>query len=238
MRRHVLAASVAIALCPALASGHALLLNPHPRSTEDGNKVGPCDSTPVANPLRSTFQVGSTIEVEWMETIEHPGRYRIAFSPDGDGGFEQNVLMTMVDNKPAAPQNWKVPVKLPDTPCENCALQLIQCMTPVGADPATAPCSNYYSCANIRLVAELPDAGPGAPDAGGASLDPDGGPSGADAGPIASDDGVGGPPGLGLCAQVPGAPGREAGSLVFAVLAIGFALHRRRARVFVRRRHR
>ena len=140
---------------PSLASAHALLKEPPPRSEEDGNKVGPCDTTPVADPPRTTYAPGQTIEVEFIETVDHTGSFRIAFSPDGDTGFDENVLVPEIaDPNNPVPMNRKVLVTLPTTPCENCVLQLIQCMKDGGA----TQCSNYYSCANIRIDASAPPA--------------------------------------------------------------------------------
>jgi hypothetical protein len=125
--------------------------------------------------------------------------------------------MEVVDDK-IAPVNWQMPVTLPSTPCEGCALQLIQCMTPPGEDPATAACSNYYSCANITLVAADGDAGPGGPDAGAGG--PDGGAGGPDGGGGGqNDDPSSEAPGL--CAA---APGGQGGSIWLVFGLAGFAL--------------
>jgi len=227
MKRLLIVSSFLVAAAPAAVSAHAKLLDPPPRSAADGNKVGPCDTTPDPNAATTTYMAGSTINVEWMETIEHPGRYRIAFAPTNDTGFDDNILMEVVDDK-TAPANWSVPVTLPSTPCEGCTLQLIQCMTAAGADPATAPCSNYYSCANIRLVTVADDAGPDAPDAGADA--PDAGAAGPDAsGGGGDDDGTGDPPGLGVCSAAPGGHGSAWLALGLGAFALGLGLARRRA---------
>jgi hypothetical protein len=221
MKPTILALSIAASLAvPAVVHAHALLLDPPPRSDTDNNKTGPCDTTPVAAPPTTTYTAGSTITVTFGETIDHPGYYRLAFSPGGDMGFDANVIADMIPddvnaNSPALKMRTQQ-ITLPATPCEGCTLQLIQCMNEGGA------CSNYYSCANIRLVAADGDAGP---------IDGDAGPGGADAGPGGGsdagngvDDGVGEPPGLGCSSS------RGAGGLAGALLvALAIALSRRRA---------
>ncbi|WP_455208858.1 SCE4755 family polysaccharide monooxygenase-like protein [Kaarinaea lacus] len=121
-----------------------------PRSISDGIKTGPCGNFPRSqNP--TTFDAGQQITVEWEETVNHPGYFRIAFSPANDQGFEDNVLYQVDDTQDDqnVPHNYSATITLPDTACEDCSLQLIQYMTE--RDPPTL----YYSCADIRLVANI-----------------------------------------------------------------------------------
>ncbi|MCI0505969.1 MAG: lytic polysaccharide monooxygenase [Gammaproteobacteria bacterium] len=122
-----------------------------PRSYSDGIKTGPCGNIPrTQNP--ATFDAGQQITVEWEETINHPGYFRVAFSPEGDLGFDDNVLYQADDNQDDlnVPHFYSAAVTLPNEACENCTLQLIQYMT--DRNPPTL----YYSCADIRLVANTP----------------------------------------------------------------------------------
>ncbi len=222
------AAAGVLLLVPSVAGAHALLLDPPPRSAEDGNKTGPCDTTPIAAPTRTAYAPGQTFTLEFMETIDHPGHFRVAFAPEGEVGFDQNILVDNIADKVGGNMNYQVQVTLPTTPCENCTLQLIQCMTDGGQ-----PCSNYYSCANIRIGADVPDAGPG-PGPGTADAAP-GAPdagvgSGADGGnPV--DNGVGDPPGIG-CSAAGGGRGSTSPLTVAAMLGFGaaFLLVRRELR--------
>ena len=88
---------------------------------------------------------GQTITVTWAETVNHPGYYRIAFSPSGDTGFDANVLMNNIPNPAGLQATNSATVTLPATPCTQCTLQLIQVMT------ESTPPSNYYSCADITI---------------------------------------------------------------------------------------
>ena len=223
---------LAIVLAPALAQAHAVMLDPPPRDPNQ-IKIFPCGGagpTPAGSSLRTTLQAGSTITVEFAETVQHPGYFRIAFSPDGLTGFDQHVLVPMIADTNGS--HYTAQVQLPSTPCDNCSLQLIQCMD--GAMPPVASCSNYYSCSDLVLTAgpggggggadaSVPGGGPGpgAPDAGG------GGPGG-DPDPGAADPGV-----TGACAI--GMPGRpEAGNggpwLGMLLVGVGVVAGMRRAR--------
>lgn len=131
-------------LQPAWAFAHARLTSPTPRNTA-ANKTGPCGSPRTAN--ATTFAPGATITVTWTETINHPGYYRIAFSPSGDTGFDANVLLNNIPNPAGLQANNSATVTLPTTPCTQCTLQLIQVMTDDN------PPTNYFSCADITISA-------------------------------------------------------------------------------------
>ena len=122
-----------------------------PRSDNDGIKSGPCGNDPRSlSPVE--FSPGQQITVEWEETINHPGYYRIAFSPANDQGYDDNVLYQVDDDQDGAdvPHYYSATITLPDIECDDCSLQLIQYMTE--RNPPTL----YYSCADIRLVADNP----------------------------------------------------------------------------------
>lgn len=129
-----------------------------PRTNSTGEKSGPCGPvgpTTLAS-KRKVLQAGADLLVEWQETINHPGHFRIAFSPDGVTGFDDHIIAdNIVDtqNTSVSGTNYHLyskTIKVPDTLCDTCSLQLIQVMTENPASP-----SNYYSCADIRIVADL-----------------------------------------------------------------------------------
>ena len=176
------ACASALALFASNAAAHIELLDPPPRYSLPSNKACPCGdgagnrtcNTTAAqstDPNRSTnvttFEAGSTITITAEEYINHDGRMRVAFDPEGAdlADFNQNILHDEADPNEPSGRMWEFEVTLPSTPCESCTLQVIQVMngnttTPV-MDPA--PMSTYYSCADIRLVA------PGTPLEGGGS---------------------------------------------------------------------
>lgn len=217
----MLRAGVAIVLSCLLGSSawaHTRLTYPAPRSPSDGLKIGPCGGVPPGTP--NLIAVGSTITVVWNETIDHPGYFRIAWSPPGDQGFEQNVLLDHIQDQvcTSPPCEYRADVTLPDQPCQGCALQIIQFMG------TAAPYSPYFSCADVDLVdpSEIPDAGVPLPDAGASVGDVDAGaPGGSDAG-----IGGGGATGVnGGCAA-----GGQGGGGALALLGIALAVTRRRRR--------
>lgn len=113
-----------------------------PRSTNAGIKTGPCGGFQrIATP--KVFQAGSSINVEWEETINHPGRFEIYFSPADDANFV--LLKTIIDTKNGGLSSTSI--TLPNTACTACTLQLIQVMTENPDSP-----SLYYSCADIQLT--------------------------------------------------------------------------------------
>jgi len=117
-----------------------------PRSSSDSLKTAPCGG--VARGLSAaTYAPGETITVSWEETINHPGRFEISFSPAGDTGWQ--LLKTVNDttnNTNDLPHQYSTTVTLPTTPCTACTIQLIQVMT----ENPSAP-SYYYSCSDIKI---------------------------------------------------------------------------------------
>jgi Copper acquisition factor BIM1-like len=143
---------LALALLSGTASAHITMTSPTPRTTE--NKTGPCGA---AGSTRGTkiarFAPGETITVEWDETVDHPGHYRIAFDDDGDDVFvnpnnpDDNFAFTLMEPIPDKDGgHYAQPITLPATPCTNCTLQLMQIMTTqVPYD------SFYYQCADLTI---------------------------------------------------------------------------------------
>lgn len=119
-----------------------------PRSTADGLKTGPCGNIPRTN-TSTLLAPGQTIEVEWEETIDHPGSFKFSFSAANDLGFETNLLKEVPDtqNSGPLPHFYKTSITLPNVTCSACTFQLIQVMTD------RTPPTFYYSCADIQLVA-------------------------------------------------------------------------------------
>jgi len=116
-----------------------------PRTNSTGLKEpAPCGgvartSTPVV------LQSGSTVNVQFEETINHPGYFRISFSSASDSGFDENILVPNIPEVPAT-RFYTQSITLPDIECSDCTLQLIQVMTD------RTPSTNYYSCADIQLT--------------------------------------------------------------------------------------
>lgn len=166
-----------VAFFSSSAAAHIELVEPSPRYALPGNKSCPCGegdsnrqcdvpASESTDPNRSTnvttFEAGSTITVVAEEYIDHAGRMRVAFDPEGAdlSDFNDNILMDVADPGEAGlsmanPRVWEFQIQLPDMTCENCTLQIIQAMHGDTMNPVMdpAPLSTYYTCADIRLVA-------------------------------------------------------------------------------------
>lgn len=156
---------------------------------QKGGPCGPGgfdDVQPVPMSMKiTTVTAGDMLMVEFDETVHHPGWFRIALAEDPND-FEEidfpnaancNYDMSKVPTEPhgnvladglgmdtnigGANRKFMEMVKLPDTPCEKCTLQVIQVM----ADALHAPpdCI-YYHCAELKI---LPKSGAGAAGSGG-----------------------------------------------------------------------
>jgi predicted carbohydrate-binding protein with CBM5 and CBM33 domain len=165
MRAVVLAS---ILVLPALASAHIQLKAPAARTTEQ--KSGPCGATGSKRGTNvTTYQPGETITLEWDETVDHPGHYRVAFDSDGDNDFinplrsTDNFSFTLME--PIADKTggkYTQQITLPTTPCENCTLQLMQVMQ------VNEPYNSFYwQCADIKIAGDAPDPDPDPETSGG-----------------------------------------------------------------------
>ncbi len=150
---------------PATVTAHIALKVPSTRTVEQ--KAGPCGSaSSVRGANVTTYAPGQTITVEWDETVDHPGHYRIAFDDDGQDAFvnpsrsTDNFAFTLVDKiADTTGGRYTAQVTLPTTPCTNCTLQLMQVMT------TTEPYNSFYwQCADIMIAGDVPPPGKDEPD--------------------------------------------------------------------------
>ena len=169
-----------------IALAHMAIEEPAPRYPSDGstaNKACPCgvgdsnrfcdDPNDRSDPDRSTdvttYTAGDTITMTWRETIGHAGRWRVAFDADGADmtDFNGTILLDIPDPAGTAGNTgngnlWEVQVTLPDLPCDNCTLQLVQMMDGNTVDPVADPIgrSSYYQCADIVLLSDTEEPAP------------------------------------------------------------------------------
>jgi hypothetical protein len=179
-RLSVVAGFAGVSLASSLASAHVRLVSPMPRypspaSEQGGNdaniKTGPCgmagDSRTTDMSRITVLEPGATIGVQFNETIDHPGFYRISFDDDGQDAFVAPSSRAMVQTGPTFTLPvlidnvtdemrggmHTIMVTLPNVECERCTLQLIQVMVNETAqtwDPAPGQ-DIYYTCADIAL---------------------------------------------------------------------------------------
>jgi hypothetical protein len=189
------------------ASAHIKLKSPTSRDPNTELKSAPCGpDVSMRGSTMTMFTSGQKIMVEWDETIQHPGHYRIAFDSDGqdfpdptsftdvatankDLGNGVVVLLDGIADMSGAVVGktpYKAEVTLPDIECNNCTLQLIQVMT--DKSPYGNGDDIYHECANLVLK----KAGGAAAGSGGAGAAGSSGAAGAAAGRGAAGGGTAG----------------------------------------------
>jgi hypothetical protein len=161
-----------------LASAHIELLEPQARYgiAANGNKACPCGEgssnrtcavpTERSDPNRNEDRVltltgGTEFVFRFDEYVGHSGRYRIAFDDDGADldDFNAHPLADIPDPGGSSGnigegRIWEIPFTVPNTPCDNCTLQLIQVMDGNMTTPVTDPVGRgtYYQCVDIVIV--------------------------------------------------------------------------------------
>jgi MYXO-CTERM domain-containing protein len=213
-----------------VAEAHIHLLQPMARQTTtqgDPQKEMHCGSSTLTRTAArtSTYLPGATVTVMWAETINHPGWFRIAFQPAGEG-FALPIAGAGADRFPdvdatgttdaagalilkdrIADGTLQTEITLPNMECATCTLQFIQVMTnnpPYDIDQGAANNDLYFNCADITLAANAPDAGMQVGSGEDAGVDPGGGGpnSGTESGGCTTGSGAGLPAGLALLGLV------------------------------------
>jgi hypothetical protein len=191
--------------CARPAAAHFHLVKPPSWLKEDmlggPQKGGPCgpggydnvNPTPTSGAV-TEFHAGETIEIDWVDTIAHPGYFRIALAEnrddfknptivqDGSCNFDEsmvpktasgNVLADGVHFRTrngfnAAPgMMFSQMVTLPNQPCDKCTLQVMQVME---NDIKSLSQCYYFHCADIKILpAGAPSSTGGTSGGGGAS---------------------------------------------------------------------
>jgi uncharacterized protein (TIGR03382 family) len=195
--KYVIAA--ALTAIPGIAAAHITLMDPPPRTTMEKNRH--CGDPAAPRKTPKVYAPGATIMVKWLETIDHPGHFRISFDNDGNDffvppnatattvGMDPTVMIDLIadvqGNFPIQGRMYMKAVTLPNIECTNCTLQVIQLMT--DKPPYTTATSSddiYYQCADIQLSNTAPpmvDAGV-PPSGDAATVDPPAGEGGCSTG--------------------------------------------------------
>jgi hypothetical protein len=180
-------ASLAVAaatICSGKAAAHALFEEPAPRDQRDGYKDGsPCGVGFDPSQPATKYAPGQTINVRWLETVDHSGCFLVELSAGGDQDFQ--ILGRKSHSNPpspeatsAEPRRWNMDVTLPASECLGCTLRLRQLMldADVIADACTAvgaPVGSIYTtCANVTLANGGPASSPDPAPDGGCSVRP------------------------------------------------------------------
>ena len=127
-------------LVPSVAWAHVALVDPPPRSGDNGLTAEPCgDVAPTGNPKQ--YMAGETITVTWAIGTSHGGTLRIELAEMNDMGFDEHVLAMDISDAEGMPES--ADVTLPDIDCDACTLRVIQ------VNPEE---DNYVSCADVQLM--------------------------------------------------------------------------------------
>ena len=185
-----LAAAALYVVMPAPGDAHFKLLEPASWLVEsdrgDPQKAGPCggDAKDKGTPSGAMGKAvgGSKLHLKILETIYHPGHYRVALSVNSRNElppdpYTQEVytekgvysvwaaiqsppqIPVIADGlfqhytRPAAPQTWEADVQLPNISCRKCTLQVIQFMANHGYNQPGG--YSYHHCADLEIT---PDA--------------------------------------------------------------------------------
>ncbi|MBK6920291.1 MAG: lytic polysaccharide monooxygenase [Deltaproteobacteria bacterium] len=144
-----LACCSAVFAFAAVAQAHSRWVDPPARSLADGLTDGPCGGVAPTATI-TELPAGGTVELAWIITQPHGGSFRVALGSSDDLGFDDAVLFERPEE--GLPQDVTQAVELPACTCDACTLQLLQ-LTASGN-------GGYYSCADVRLVADPGDGYP------------------------------------------------------------------------------
>jgi len=185
--RLAVAFALATAFVPVAVRAHFKLLEPASWQVEsergDPQKAAPCGTDPKTEASNVIGKVvgGSKLHLKVLETIYHPGHYRVALAvssreelPPDPMTVEKTTergprsvwaaiqspvqLPVLADGlfqhytRPATPQTYETDVQLPNITCAKCTLQVIQFM----ADHAyNQPGGySYHHCADLQITAD------------------------------------------------------------------------------------
>ena len=183
----VLLALVVAASLPAALHAHFKLLEPASWIVEsergDPQKAAPCGIDPKAEMSNVVGKAvgGSKLHLKVLETIYHPGHYRVALSvssrdelPPDPITFERTTekgprsvwaaiqsppqLPVIADGlfphyvRPASPQTFEADVQLPNISCAKCTIQVLQFMADHGYNQPGG--YSYHHCADLQIAAD------------------------------------------------------------------------------------
>lgn len=244
MRRPLLSLTTALLFVPALASAHIHLTYPLARtdSQTGDQKEQHCGvANQQRNPARvTTLRPGQTITVTWLETIQHPGYFRIAFQPNGATfGIPPGTLGPCVTGNGATVQcagNCNFPTANQEGPSAGGSI-ILKDRIPDGqlSTQITLPDMECDNC-TLQFIQVMTDKCPYTEDTLSDDIyfncaditlsnsAPDAGPSGVDAGAM-PDGGGGGTTTSGGCASSGGGAGLGS---ALALLGLAFAICKRR----------
>lgn len=185
--RWALALAVTVGVLPVAADAHFVLIEPSATLVQDQRgdpqKLGPCGGT-SANAGTPTnivgkVQGGQKLHLKVMETIYHPGHYRVALAvnsldelpPDPQAVTTESdrgprSVSAPIQSIPKAPlladglfihtaksaDPFETDIQLPNISCPRCTLQVVEFMAEHGVNADGG--FYYHHCANLAITAD------------------------------------------------------------------------------------
>ena len=185
----VIFAMVLAAACtaPAVVQAHFKLVEPASWIVEsergDPQKAAPCGAVPDVKPSDAVTKVtgGSKLHLKVLETIYHPGHYRVALAVNSRAelpadpitgermtergpqsvwaAIQSPVQLPVIADglfqhytRPSSPQTFEGDIQLPNITCAKCTLQVIQFMAEHGYNQPGG--YSYHHCADLSMTAD------------------------------------------------------------------------------------
>ena len=187
--RFLVACAALVAAVPAAPFAHFKLLEPASWIVEsdrgDPQKAGPCggDAKDKGTPTAVVGKAlgGTKLHVKVLETIYHPGHYRVSLAVNSHEELPADPQTTTRDTekgpwsvwavvqsppqtpvladglfphftRPTQPQTWETDVQLPNISCQKCTLQVVQFMAEHGYNQPGG--YTYHHCADLQITAD------------------------------------------------------------------------------------
>lgn len=185
--RLLLALCVFVGVLHTSLDAHFTLLEPASWLVEnklgDPQKMAPCGGTSAdaGTPTKAIGQVkgGQKLKIKVLETVYHPGHYRIALAVNSrselptdpevvtkDSERGPRSVSAAIQNPPKPPviadglwahtarttEPFETEIELPNINCKKCTLQIIQFMAEHGKNPDGD--YSYHHCADLQITAD------------------------------------------------------------------------------------
>src|SRR5262245_49111386 len=166
-----------VMLLPPVAEAHFTLVQPASwLATDNGGKGAPPCGEGTPSNIVTKVQGGQPLPIKLVETVIHPGHYRIALSvnsraelpidPDVFANDSDQSVSATIQNPPSIPViadglfphrdapfnvTWQTAIVLPNINCARCTLQVVEFMGEHG--PNVGGGYFYHNCADLAITA-------------------------------------------------------------------------------------
>ncbi len=131
-----------------------------PLRDNTNQKVAPCGGVGWGSHV-TTLKAGGPLMMQWIETIHHPGWFRISFRASESGDFNQTILAAHVDSMTGI-YNYAHTVTMPQLTTSQGSVQLAFVMTDQPNNTMPYGYNEYSNCTDVILT-EDPNAAPPTP---------------------------------------------------------------------------